>query len=426
MSRNRKKRGFPAIAVTLFAVVSVFLAVNVARGMRCEQPEAEEQTAPVRLRGRLTNEQSQNPAIDRRVEKYMRDWELKGVSLSIMRNDSLVYSRGYGIADKNVAMTPDHSLRIASVSKLITAAGIMVLEERGLLSLDSKVFGEEGLLSGEDYVYKDRNFEKITVAHLLRHQGGFRIDPLFIAEDVRNTLGLKDAPEAEHLIELTMRNSLRFEPGTSQRYSNMGYFFLSRIIETLSGQSYEDFIRGNVLEPAGCYDFHISGNYYEEKDSLDTRQYTHTGDGQYVTDYHGNGKMVERSYGGNDIRMCSGAGAWTATTAELCRFVASIDGRPEVPDIISRESVDKMTEYIDENTFSLGWNDTNPEKGWNRTGSFSGTSALVQYFPDGECWVMVTNTSTWRGPSQSKYCLALFQECRADLSLNLPHIDLFN
>ena len=123
--------------------------------------------------------------------------------------------------------------------------------------------------------------------------------------------------------------------------------------------------------------------------------------------------------------MLSGAGAWCGSPAELARFVASIDGRDEVPDIISKEAVAQMTEYIDSDTFSLGWNDTNPEKGWNRTGTLSGTTALIKYFPDGECWILITNTSTWKGPGQARYTNELFKQCRELYSVKLPAINLF-
>ena len=110
---------------------------------------------------------------------------------------------------------------------------------------------------------------------------------------------------------------------------------------------------------------------------------------------------------------------------ELTRFVACIDGRGEVPDILSISSVRDMTEWFDQDTFSLGWNDTKPTGEWTRTGTFSGTSALVKYFPDGECWVMVTNTSTWKGPGFTRYTAQLFSELRQKYSPLLPARDFF-
>jgi hypothetical protein len=135
--------------------------------------------------------------------------------------------------------------------------------------------------------------------------------------------------------------------------------------------------------------------------------------------------MVERCYGGNNIPLLSGAGAWCGSPAEIARLVASIDGRREVEDIISPEAVAQMTEYFDKETYSLGWNDTDPEKGWSRTGTLSGTTALVKYFPDGECWIMITNTSTWRGPGQARQTDALFKQCRELYGDKLPKRNLF-
>ncbi len=61
-----------------------------------------------------------------------------------MRNDSLLFAKGYGEADTDKKMGPGNILRMASVSKLVTAVGIMVLQERGLLSIKDHVFGPDG------------------------------------------------------------------------------------------------------------------------------------------------------------------------------------------------------------------------------------------------------------------------------------------
>lgn len=367
--------------------------------------------------------------LDKQVKSFMRQWHIKGASLSIMRNDSLVYSKGYGWADeqKGIEMQPGHILRMASVSKLITAVGIMVLQEKDSLRLSDPVFGPEGILNDSLYtsLIKDKNYHKITVEHLLRHQGGFPRDPLFSSRDVMSQLRLDHAPEKEDFYKVVLNRPLRFMPGSWQKYSNFGYLLLSEVIEKASGIPYETFIQEEVLKPAGCFDMHIATNYYEEKKENEVRYYTHEGDGKFIEEYNKSGRIVERCYGGNNIPILMGAGAWCGSTAELARFVASIDGRPEVEDIISKESVELMTAYYDKDTFSLGWNDSTPSKGWSRTGTLAGTSALVKYFPDGECWILVTNTSTWKGPGLPKYTDSMFQKCRSLYSDKLPHRDLF-
>ena len=96
--------------------------------------------------------------------------------------------------------------------------------------------------------------------------------------------------------------------------------------------------------------------------------------------------MVPRCYGENDVPRLEGAGAWCGSAAELSRLIASIDGMPHVKDILSKKSVEYMTREQPDHHFSLGWNYTAKGKPWIRTGSLSGTSALVLKYPDGQCW----------------------------------------
>ena len=423
--RRKTNRIFIIIAAAVIATAFVIIHKSIPKARPLPPPR-------IYLNDTLKNEMSNFEELenmDKKVRSFMRQWHIKGASLSIMRNDSLLYAKGYGWADeqKEVEMSPRHILRMASVSKLITAVGIMVLQERDSLTIKDKVFGPEGILNDSLYssLIKDKNYHKITVEHLLRHQGGFSRDPLFSSRDVMTQLRLNHAPEKEDYYKVVLNRKLRFEPGTSQRYSNLGYLLLSDVIEKVSGMPYEKFIKEQVLAPAGCFDMHIAANYYEDRRDNEVRYYTHEGDGKYIEEYNKSGRIVERCYGGNNIPLLSGAGGWCGSTAELARLVASIDGRPEVKDIISPEAVAQMTEYFDKETYSLGWNDTDPAKGWSRTGTLSGTTALVKYFPDGECWIMITNTSTWRGPSQARYTDALFKQCREAYSDKFPKRNMF-
>ena len=81
---------------------------------------------------------SELEGMDRKVDAFLQKWDIKGASLAIMRNDSLLYAKGYGWADEaeGIHMQPSNLLRMASVSKLITATDIMILRDKGLLSLD--------------------------------------------------------------------------------------------------------------------------------------------------------------------------------------------------------------------------------------------------------------------------------------------------
>ena len=364
--------------------------------------------------------------MDAVVDSFMTRWSLRGVSLSVMRNDSLVYARGYGRADASKPMTPGTLLRMASVSKLITAVGIMKLQERGKLVLDTPVFGPFGILDGYDQYITDDNYYLITVEHLLRHQAGFTQqggDPMFSTPAMMRAIGTSKAPTQEQLTRYLLRRPLAYLPGTDQEYSNFGYLLLSMIIEKITGESYEAWTKREVLEPAGCTDFHIGGNFYEDRFPGETRYFMHK-EAKPINSFDGRGQ-VERCYGGNDIHGLSGAGAWIGSTPELARFVASIDGISAVPDQINPFTVYQMTARLSDEIFSLGWVDCTVEGEWTRTGSFSGTSALVKTFPDGETWVLISNTSTWMGSRFSRETGALCKNLRARFSDQLPERDLF-
>ncbi len=388
----------------------------------------------VRLNEVLTNSVSDTSALsglDTRVENYMRQWGLRGASLAIMRGDSLLYAKGYGWSDqeKEVKMEPFNIMRVASVSKLLTATGIMKLQEDGLLSLKDTVFGPCGILTDTAYtsVMRDPNYKKITVEDLLRHKGGFTSaggDPMFSTRFIMMQNHLDTPPDHETLLKTQLKRRLRYVPGTSQYYSNFGYLLLSMVIEKVTGLDYEKYMQDSVLTKAGCFDMHIANNYYEDRFSNEVRYYNGADSG-LIEEYNNSGRMVDRCYGGNDIHSLAGAGAWVSSVPELARFVASIDGKPGVPDILSAESVAQMTEWFDERTYSLGWNDTKPSGEWTRTGTLSGTSALIKYYPDGECWIMVTNTSTWKGPGFTRYTAGLFRDLRQRYSSKLPARNLF-
>lgn len=418
------------IAPIILVLLSMAGIVIFAAGHRPQ----EEELIPVDLNRTLTNEMSDTSTLaglDKDVRAYMQYWGIKGASVSIMRNDSLVYSKGYGWADKEkkVEMSPRHILRIASVSKLITATGLMILQERGQLTLEDKVFGPEGILCDSVFTASitDSNYFKITIEDLMRHKGGFTTnagDPMFSTRDIILQNRLKSPPDHNTLVKIQLKRKLSFEPGTTQSYSNFGYLLLSMVIEKITGEDYETWIQENVLKPAGCLDMHIGNNYYADKFENESRYYVQPDD-KPVSEFNNSGRMVIRCYGGNDVHSLSGAGAWVASTAELARFVASIDARPEVPDIISPESVARMTEYFDPDTYSLGWNDTKPTGEWTRTGTFAGTSALIKYFPDGECWIFISNTSTFKGPSLARYTNEMFEKSRASYSALLPERNFF-
>lgn len=388
----------------------------------------------IHLNDTLTNAMSSQPelhAMDSIMQRYLKRWEIHGAQLAISRHDSLLYARGFGYADKDrqIPMEPSYIMRMASVSKLVTATGIMKLRDMGKIRLSDKVFGPKGILNDTFYVnsIRDKRYFDITVEQLLRHKAGFTNyagDAIFSTRYIMQQNHLTTPPDHRTLLRIVLRRHLGYTPGTAQRYCNIGYTLLSLIIEKHTGMSYENFMQRYVLYPAGCYDFHIAGNYLKDRRPNETVYYMHSSSVP-VPEFNNSGRMVVRCYGENDITTALGAGAWVASAAELCRLVASIDGDRIVPDVISPQAVKLMTQEMPDHQFSLGWNFTPRNRPWIRTGSLVGTSALVLRYPDGECWVFITNTSTWKGHKFSQDTMALFEKLRKRFGSKMPKRNMF-
>lgn len=386
------------------------------------------------LNDTLTNAMSSQPelhAMDSIMQSYLKRWEIHGAQLAISRHDSLLYARGFGYADKDrqIPMEPSYIMRMASVSKLVTATGIMKLRDMGKIRLSDKVFGPKGILNDTFYVnsIRDKRYFDITVEQLLRHKAGFTNyagDAIFSTRYIMQQNHLTTPPDHRTLLRIVLRRHLGYTPGTAQRYCNIGYTLLSLIIEKRTGMSYENFMQRYVLNPAGCYDFHIAGNYLKDRRKNETVYYMHSSSVP-VPEFNNSGRMVVRCYGENDITTALGAGAWVASAAELCRLVASIDGDRTVPDVISPQAVKLMTQEMPDHQFSIGWNFTPRNRPWIRTGSLVGTSALVLRYPDGECWVFITNTSTWKGHKFSQDTMALFEKLRKRFGSKMPKRNMF-
>lgn len=382
---------------------------------------------------RLTNGMSETAelhAMENEIARFMGRWDIRGMQLAVVRNDSLLYSKGFGWADveQKSAMEPYNIMRIASASKLVTAIGIMKLVEQKKLSLDTPVFGTNGILNDRSYTDAMCNpvMETITVDHLLLHEGGFGLgagDPMFNTKDIIEAKKLKAPPTDEELVRIVLGRKLAFTPGQGRRYSNFGYKLLSMIIEKVSGQSYWDFMKSEVLNPAGCYDFRPATNYYTDRLADEVKYYGP--DSVKVEEYNGSKRMVDRVYGGSNVNGLAGAGGWLTSATDLARLVAAIDKDPRRPDVISAKSVDILTEHSEDEKRARGWVDCTAEGRWTRTGTLSSTHALIERFPNGDCWVILTNTGVWTGHRFNRDLSRLVENLRGRYAGSFPKRNLF-
>lgn len=341
--------------------------------------------------------------LDKQVERFMRREVLKGASMAVAKDGKLVYAKGFGFADKEggLKVDPKHQFRIASVSKLVTAAGVMKLNEQGALTLDQKVFGVDGILNDSIYLdYRDKRVEKITVRHLLDHSGGWTTrwgDQMFMPGTIARSLRKELPVSKSDIIRFVLNKRLHFTPGQSSYYSNLGYMILGEVISKVSGMEYETYIQTNLLYPLGIFDMRVGGSHLYERSSLEVKYYE-PNPTFFVEDYTGTGEEVLRTYGGNDMHTLGAAGGWIASSTDLMKLMLSIDGFDTYPDCLSEESVKSMVDK-DQNKYGpLGWRRIR-SNAWYRTGTLACTSALMVRKDNGISYVIVFNTGSWKGPA---------------------------
>jgi CubicO group peptidase (beta-lactamase class C family) len=431
---RRRKRGIASYIIIIILLFTAFVIFFGFTGIRLIPGinDDENEIIPVAINHILTNELSElseTQKMDAQIENFMRQWDIKGASLAIMKDEKLIYAKGYGWADKERGEWAEvkHIFRIASLSKLITGAAVMKLCEEGKIDLSDRPFATGATLDLPQFSsIKDSRIRNITIDQLLRHKAGFSNrggDPMFNLSLISKRLNLNREAETDEIISYSLNQRLSYNPGHGTRYSNLGYLILSRLIEVVSGLEYEDYVKEHIFKPAGVYDIHLAKNYYDER-YINEVKYYEPRDEELIESYKGDGSMMQRCYGGNNIRGLLGAGAWVASPSELLKLIAALDGRDNVPDILTKESVRIMTNSTP-TTLPIGWAKCTSSGDWSRTGTLSGTSALLKYSRDGFSWVFVTNTSSWKGSTFPRQIDALFRNAFKRVPL-WPERDLFD
>jgi CubicO group peptidase (beta-lactamase class C family) len=350
---------------------------------------------------------------DAQVMAFMNQYDIPSATFALARNGKLVYMRAFGHADRagQEPTQPHHLFRIASVSKPITAIAVMKLVEQGQLSLDDKAFGPGGRLASHPYLgavsYADARINQITVRHLLEHSAGWNrsidcvpnpttpysfdfnaCDPISFPLHVTQTLGEPNPVTEEMHIRFLMEKGLNFAPGTAYAYSNIGYLVLGEIIEAVSGLSYEDFVKQEVLDPIGACDMHLGRNLAEDKRE---REGEYVGNGFVVPSLYGTGQNVPWEYGGWNLEAMDAHGGWIATARDLVRLLTAVDGFSTRPDLLSAASIQAMTAPSANNSFyAKGWQ-VNSANNWWHTGALDGTASIWVRASNGSAWALILN-----------------------------------
>ena len=177
------------------------------------------------------------------LEAQVREQGIPGLTAAVVREGEVVYSGAFGerLLGGGKALTPEHVFHFASVSKPFVATAIVQLAERGEVGLDDPVTKYLPYFELADPAYR-----QITIRQMLNHTSGMPD-----VEDYEWNRPQYDAGAAERYVRSISSESMLWAPGAGWRYSNMAFDTLGDLIAKISGLSFEEYIRQNILEPLG-------------------------------------------------------------------------------------------------------------------------------------------------------------------------------
>jgi CubicO group peptidase (beta-lactamase class C family) len=292
------------------------------------------------------------------MANLLKNYDIPGGQLAITYKGRLVYSRGFGLADESAktVVCPDNIFRIASLSKQITAITIMHLYEQGRVGLNDTVFGPNGILN--DSIYQtvlDPRVYSITVKHLLSHQGGMTSSSFYLKSQMLN-----------------------FTPGTNALYSNVGFVFLGRVIEKITKQDYETYVRDTILAPIGIRDMRSGKSLLINRYPKEVRYYDDPS-APLVPSIFDSTVLVPRQYGGTfSMEYSKACGGWVASAQDLCKLMCAVDKFSTRPDILLSSTINTMATPIHSvfgNPYALGWFINTTSNNWWHDGLLTGTMA---------------------------------------------------
>lgn len=308
-----------------------------------------------------------------------------GLSAAVAVDGALVWSGASGLADieNAVPATAESVYRIASISKPIAATAIMHLAEQGVLDIDDPI---------QEYFppFPEKEYP-VSVRHLMTHTSGIR----------HYNEGEFDQKEHFDTVEagtaIFRDDPLLFEPGTQYSYSTYAYNLLAGMVESVAGQSFDDYLQDNLWGPAG-----MEATYLEHQGDIvpnRVRQYVKSDEPPLV-----------RNAPFADLSIKWAGGGMIATAPDLVRFALALDAGT----IISAETHGRMTtpmELADGSLsyYGLGWRMAEDETGlWisHSGGATGGTTHLLRLPERGLAVALTANVQSGEGLPEAARRLA--------------------
>lgn len=261
--------------------------------------------------------------IDSWLDFRYRRGEWPGYAVAISYKGKIIFNKAYGYAnlERKEKLTPNHIFRIASHSKTFTATAIMQLAEKNKLKLSDDIVKYLPSLKK----HKDKRFQKITIRQLLSHSAGVIRDGL--DSDYWNLE--RSFPNKEQFIKEILEADLVIDSDKQLKYSNYGFTLLGLIIEKVSGTTYNEYVKKNIIQPLGLIS---TGPEYNDMIKA-----------KLVTGYSRRDvNKVRLPFGNIDTKVMSAATGFYSTGEDLCKyFTAHVIGSGQLLSDKSKKEMQK-------------------------------------------------------------------------------------
>ena len=345
-------------------------------------------------------------AFDSAMKTLMTAQGATSAQLAVTWQGRLVLGHGYSLnpATQDTITEPDSLFRIASVSKPITATLVHRLIQDGKLTLNQKL-GEFVDLTPAPGKAADPRLARITVRNLLEHLAGFdidvlRFDPIGHDASIASALGVALPISKANIIKYMNGFALAHDPGTTFAYSNYGYLLLGRIIEKVSGLSYEKYT-ASVFNPIGMSTMRLARSLLQNRAPGEVFYHSKYANPSVMDN---SGAILPLAYGGgNNVENFDSSGGWVISAIDLVRWLSNLDRPTASSAILNQASIDRMfalpenfmPPYASGSSYNAGgWSAQNYGGGSYNTwhaGAFGGTTSYVVRLKSGLTYAVVFN-----------------------------------
>lgn len=312
------------------------------------------------------------PQLDRILTQATAAGGKPGIAVAVQRGAQVIYSKGFGYADveHRVPVTPDTVFPIGSITKTMTGLAVTQLLTEGKIDLDAT--------AGKYVPGLPQPARDALVRHLLNHTSGI-VNYTELPEFPR---GAERPVTREEVLGWFSAKPLQFKPGTRYNYTNSGTFLLGLIIEHVTGQSYEEYVRQHIFTPFGM-------------------QHTSLSDWRTLIDHRAHGYQRGKAGVVNapryDPMIAFSAGAAMSTTGDMLKYRAGVFAGTSTSNAV-RERLHQLDRLSDGTLvpYSLGCLVHLELDGHHRimhSGDISGFSAHYSYYPDDDTTIVVLTNS---------------------------------